>query len=180
MKDPLPENEYRLARGVFRSVGFFLLAFGGLFLIIGFVDFFSAAGAMRTPRHFWMLFIAGPMLAIGAGMIRAGFAGKIARYFGREYGPAVSKTFNEIARDSREGIGVLTEAIRTAPDGMVANRLCPDCGHANDFDAKFCAACGQQFLVTITCPDCGEPADPGARFCDACGRPLGTRREERR
>ena len=175
MKDPMPENEYRRARGVFRTVGPLLLAIAVILLIIGFVDFFSAAGAMRTPRHFWVLFIAIPMLAIGARMIRAGYAGKIARYFGREYAPVVSKTFNEIASDSREGIGAIAEVIRKAPDRRDEERLCPDCGYSNDHDAKFCAACGRSLPVAITCPDCGEPADPGARFCDECGRPLETR-----
>ncbi len=175
MEDPMPENEYRRAREIFRTVGPLLLSIAVILLIIGFVDFFSAANAMHAPRHFGLLFVGLPLLVFGVGMTKAGYAGKIARYFGREYAPAVSKTFNEIASDSREGIGAIAEVIRKAPVGDDTGRLCPECGHSNDYDAKFCAACGRSLPVSITCPDCGEPAAPGARFCDECGRPLESR-----
>lgn len=174
LKDPLPENEFRQTRGALRSIGPLLLAIGAILLIIGFIDFFSATSALQAPRRFGLFFIGIPLLTIGAGMTKAGFAGKIARYFGREYGPAVSKTFNEIASDSRDGIGIITEAIREAPVRATAELHCPECGHPNDHDAKFCAACGHAIPATITCPDCGEPAAPEARYCDECGRPLKT------
>jgi class 3 adenylate cyclase/tetratricopeptide (TPR) repeat protein len=49
---------------------------------------------------------------------------------------------------------------------------CPNCGHENTPDAKFCAQCGT--ALTIACGVCSTVADPGAAFCTNCGAALGT------
>ncbi|MGZ8394746.1 MAG: adenylate/guanylate cyclase domain-containing protein [Nitrospira sp.] len=49
---------------------------------------------------------------------------------------------------------------------------CPNCGHGNAQDAKFCARCGTG--LTVTCGVCSTNADPGAAFCTNCGAALGT------
>lgn len=49
---------------------------------------------------------------------------------------------------------------------------CPNCGHTNAADAKFCAQCGTG--LTITCGVCSTVAVPGAAFCTNCGAALGS------
>jgi class 3 adenylate cyclase/tetratricopeptide (TPR) repeat protein len=49
---------------------------------------------------------------------------------------------------------------------------CPNCGHENTPEAKFCAQCGT--ALTIACGVCSTVADPGAAFCTNCGAALGT------
>ena len=48
---------------------------------------------------------------------------------------------------------------------------CPNCGHENRDDAKFCRDCGATLGVELSCPGCGAPYDPGQKFCDECGTP---------
>jgi class 3 adenylate cyclase/tetratricopeptide (TPR) repeat protein len=49
---------------------------------------------------------------------------------------------------------------------------CPNCGHANAADARFCSNCGH--ALSIACPVCGTLATPDARFCSNCGSALTT------
>jgi membrane protease subunit (stomatin/prohibitin family) len=46
---------------------------------------------------------------------------------------------------------------------------CPECQNVITTDARFCAACGHQFLVYQQCPQCGKNAPPHAKFCSSCG-----------
>jgi class 3 adenylate cyclase/tetratricopeptide (TPR) repeat protein len=45
---------------------------------------------------------------------------------------------------------------------------CPQCGHENSGDAKFCLECGRR--LALTCGACGTELPPGAKFCKECGR----------
>ena len=45
---------------------------------------------------------------------------------------------------------------------------CPQCGHENSGDAKFCPACGRR--LTFTCGACATELSPGAKFCKECGQ----------
>ena len=47
---------------------------------------------------------------------------------------------------------------------------CPNCGHANSADAKFCSECGTS--LRITCAVCGTVAEAGDKFCSNCGSSL--------
>jgi class 3 adenylate cyclase len=48
---------------------------------------------------------------------------------------------------------------------------CPQCGHENPSDARFCNGCGHR-LETI-CAGCGQRNPGSSRFCNGCGQPLG-------
>jgi class 3 adenylate cyclase/tetratricopeptide (TPR) repeat protein len=50
---------------------------------------------------------------------------------------------------------------------------CPNCGHENTPDAKFCSQCGTS--LSITCPVCSTVSGPTAKFCNNCGSDLRTR-----
>src|SRR5690242_12887991 len=45
---------------------------------------------------------------------------------------------------------------------------CPQCGHENSGDAKFCPECGRR--LTFTCGACATELSPGAKFCKECGQ----------
>jgi hypothetical protein len=45
---------------------------------------------------------------------------------------------------------------------------CPQCGHENSGDAKFCPACGRR--LTFTCGACATELPPGAKFCRNAGK----------
>ncbi|MEE5987981.1 zinc ribbon domain-containing protein [Ligilactobacillus equi] len=62
--------------------------------------------------------------------------------------------------------------------------FCPNCGHANNADEKFCANCGQSLVDVVqptpptennttsqakTCPNCGQVVEAGTLFCENCG-----------
>lgn len=47
---------------------------------------------------------------------------------------------------------------------------CPNCGHQNSADAKFCSQCGTG--LSITCPVCSTVSETGAKFCSNCGTGL--------
>lgn len=50
--------------------------------------------------------------------------------------------------------------------------ICPNCGHANPADAKFCEACGTKLPAVEagwTCPNCQHLNPAANRFCESCG-----------
>jgi len=47
---------------------------------------------------------------------------------------------------------------------------CPQCGHINRSEAKFCEACGAS--LARPCPNCRQEVRPEAKFCDQCGYAL--------
>ena len=165
------EREFRGTRSALRTIGPVLAVVGLICLIIALVDMFGSMGSFGgPPKLFWLAFVGLPLLAVGLGMTNAGYAGKIARYYGREVGPAVSATFNEVAEDSAPGVRAVSGAVRDGIAGETGS-ACASCGAANDADAKFCAACGERMQATA-CGSCGHPAKAGARFCDECGAGL--------
>lgn len=171
MTDPMNEREFQGTRSTLRTLGPVLAVVGLICLIVAMVNVFGSAGSFGgPPKLFWLPFVGMPLLAVGLGMTKAGYAGKIARYYGREVGPAVSATFNEVAQDSAPGVRAVSGAVR---DGMAdePGSRCSACDSENDADAKFCAACGEP-MRAIACGSCGHPAKTGARFCDECGSSL--------
>src|SRR5262244_2269547 len=47
---------------------------------------------------------------------------------------------------------------------------CPNCGHENNVEAKFCEQCGAP--QTRVCAHCGSQVSSTAKFCSQCGRSL--------
>ncbi len=50
---------------------------------------------------------------------------------------------------------------------------CPACHADVPLNARFCAACGHQLVVTRKCARCGQDVTATARFCPSCGVDLG-------
>jgi len=44
---------------------------------------------------------------------------------------------------------------------------CPQCGHDNGAELKFCGECGTR--LTLLCSECGARNAPGQKFCGECG-----------
>ncbi len=171
MRDPLSQREHQSTRTVLRVVGPILLLAGVTCLVIGTANLFTSRGA---PTLFWLNFVGLPLIFVGIVMTFSGFMGKVTRYMGREQGPAVSHTFNEIAKGTQPGVRDTFRAIREglAGEADASSRACPACGTTNDADARFCDDCGGSMPVARDCHSCGEPNDATARFCDACGEAL--------
>jgi class 3 adenylate cyclase len=51
---------------------------------------------------------------------------------------------------------------------------CPNCGHENPQDSKFCGECGAPLPRTTTCASCGRENPPGLKFCRGCGAAVKT------
>ncbi len=55
-------------------------------------------------------------------------------------------------------------------------KVCPQCGHGNTAEAKFCGQCSAPLPELparepkeAVCPSCGAKLNPGASFCTKCG-----------
>jgi class 3 adenylate cyclase len=48
---------------------------------------------------------------------------------------------------------------------------CPQCGHENPGDAKFCLECGRR--LALTCGACGTELPADSKFCKECGQATG-------
>jgi hypothetical protein len=204
----MPEPEsidpgHASTRDLLRVVGPLVAIVGGLFMLVGIVDFFSAFGSvgssgpfgsqtiavgdshitltpdrgMGPPQHFWCLFVGMPMLGIGLMMCRAGFMGKIARYTSAEITPVVTDSLNYAARESKDSIREVAKAVRDGLAGggaaEAAEFPCPRCLHKNEPGAKFCSQCGSALITSRACPKCRHENDLGAKFCDNCGEAMG-------
>ena len=138
-------------RSFLRIGGPIVLGIGLVLTVVAVADFFSAFGSFAPPTNFWMAFIGLPMLAIGGGMMQAGYLGTATRYVAGEVAPTI--------KDTLEYVGVTASQV-----------TCPKCGGTSAADARFCDDCGAP-LQTV-CAACGHENATGAAFCDQCGKPL--------
>lgn len=176
---PLIDPEHKTIRGKLRKAGPAVLVAGAIFMLVGFVDFFSAFGGDSPPTLFWCFFVGMPLIFFGGVLTSAAYAGRVSRYMSQETTPVMTDTFNYAARETKDGVREIAGAIgeglrgtgRTTAPAEVRIR-CAKCNTENDADAKFCDNCGEALAKTRTCPACNELNDPDARFCDNCGREL--------
>src|SRR6516165_3855187 len=54
---------------------------------------------------------------------------------------------------------------------------CPECGHENAAEMKFCGECGTR--LTVLCRECGTRNAPTQKFCGECGARLGSEASSR-
>jgi hypothetical protein len=175
--DPETDTRHQGTRAMLRLIGPLVLLTGVIFAAVGLVSFFGAMGSMGPPRHFWCLFVGFPLIAVGFALCRFAFLGAVTRYVANEVAPVGKDTFNYLADGTKDGVRSLAGAVGEGlglrePSDAEAERTCPKCAEANDFDARFCNACGAALPASKPCPHCGEVNDPDARFCDNCGRQL--------
>ncbi|KAA3607528.1 MAG: zinc-ribbon domain-containing protein [Planctomycetota bacterium] len=167
------------AKSTLRVAGFGLLLVGGIFALIGFVDFFSSFNSMGPPTKFWCLFVGLPLAALGLGMVKAGYMGEVSRYVAGETAPVLKDTFNYMAEGTQDGVEDLAEAVgrglhgsRAASQDAKVVLRCHKCNQDNDADSRFCKQCGASLAKSHPCSSCGELNDPDARFCDHCGQAI--------
>jgi len=180
MDDNRIDPRHNATRDTLRVIGPLLIAIGGIFTIVAFVDFFAAFGRpFSQPHLFWCFFVGMPFLAIGTALTRFGYMGKVMRYMSQEMAPPAKDTFNYMADGTQEGIkkvvGAIGQGLRESGlgGGSQATMVrCYKCNALAPADAKFCAQCGHSLGKTKACPDCQELNDPDAKFCDNCGRPI--------
>ncbi len=81
--------------------------------------------------------------------------------------------FSEIIRLHEENVKCQEELNRLA-----ASKICPQCGRANNADAKFCLGCGAPLGDAVMpdsgkfCPSCGALNTEDSAFCMECGTSL--------
>ena len=162
-------------RTVLRLFGPLVALTGLIFIVVGMVDFFSAAGSHHAPTKFWCLFVGMPVLFVGLVLSKFAFLGRIGRYMAGEMAPVAKDTINYMAAGTRESVreiaGAIGEGLRG--EGTGPGIRCPGCGDENQGDANFCSNCGKKLPRRQVCPACGEGNDRDARFCDHCGHGLG-------
>ena len=156
-------------RKTLRLLGPLVLGIGILFTIIGIGSFFAAFGGMQPPRYFWCCFVGIPLMFVGGVMTQFAFMGAVLRYQAGEVAPVGKDTFNYMAEGTKGGVKTVASAIGSGlSEGMSGGTMeCPNCGHENDEDAKFCDECGT--AMAKSCPSCGKSNDGDAKFCDGCG-----------
>lgn len=108
---------------------------------------FQAADAMRDAAQ-------NPSGGAGTGVgLGAGFA------LGNAMAGAMNNAMNQSRQDSSQ----------PAQATQAAGVPCPQCGHQNAPDAKFCVECGAK-QGPATCSNCHSELSPGAKFCNECGQ----------
>ncbi len=162
-------------RDLLRVVGILLVTAGGIFLIVGLVDFFRAFGGNRPPELFWCAFVGILLLGLGLTTCRFAFLGMVSRYIAGEVAPVAKDTFNYLADETSEGVRTIAKSIDEGIGGHNEEPMlirCHKCNTINPADARFCRNCGVPLKKTRPCKHCGELNDPDAKFCDNCGKPM--------
>ncbi|MDF3058877.1 MAG: putative rane protein [Rariglobus sp.] len=115
-------------RTVLRAGGVVAVIVGGLFLLVGGIDFFSAFGTFHSPTKFWCFFVGIPLLALGANLLRMGYLGAVSRYMAAETVPVIRDSAVEVAEGLRPTVRGIVSDLRAsgqpdAPAGDPATRL---------------------------------------------------------
>lgn len=108
---PLAAPYHDGVRRFARVAGPLLLGLGGIFMIVGFVDFFTAASHFGPPTLFWCFFVGMPFLFFGGVFCQIGYMGAAARYAAAETAPVAADTFNYLAEETRPGVARVAGAV---------------------------------------------------------------------
>ena len=147
---------------ILKIVGPFILLIGIALVITGFVDIGLSINKSDTPQLFFLLMIGFPLCALGIFLTLVANMKKVGAYVAREQASTTNDTLNYLA----SSIGNVANTVKE----NVEQKKCPNCGHLNDINAKYCNNCGKP-LVKI-CPNCNEENDNTATYCDNCGTRL--------
>lgn len=103
-------------RGSLRAIGLLLTTVGGIFAIVGAVDFFASFSAVRSgvpdgPDKFWCLFVGLPMLGVGISILRAGYLGTMTRYVAGETAPVARDAMGALLDESQDTIEGVSRSI---------------------------------------------------------------------
>ena len=101
-------------RALLRGLGFVLVTVGGIFSLVGFVDFFSAFGSMHPPTLFWCLFVGFPAIGLGSMLLKMGYLGAVSRYVAEETVPVVRDSVVDVAEGLRPAIRDIAADLRTS------------------------------------------------------------------
>ena len=139
-------GDHNANRSLMRGAGVVLTVTGGVFILVGGIDFFSAFGTFHPPTLFWCFFVGMPLAALGGNLLRLGYLGAVRRYVAEETVPVVRDsaidvaeglrpTIRDIAADlrsaGRDGSGVVDPAARLARvDKLRADGLISEAEHA--------------------------------------------------
>jgi hypothetical protein len=172
------DKGHQETRSVLRIIGPIVAIIGFVFVAVGIGSFFSSFGSFGPPRYFWCAFVGMPLLAVGIGICKFAFMGRVARYVANEVAPVGKDTFNYMAGGTKDAVRDLAtavgEGLRSGGSVEPAQRIrCHKCNMDNDVTAKFCNSCGSALGKSKECSNCHELNDHDARFCDNCGKEIG-------
>lgn len=99
-------------RSLLRGLGLLMVVTGGLFALVGFVDFFAGFGAHRAPTKFWCLFVGMPLVGVGVSLLKMGYLGAVTRYVAAETVPVARDSAVEVAEGLRPTIRDIAADLR--------------------------------------------------------------------
>lgn len=151
-----------------KTIGFVLLAVGGVFSLIGFINFFSAFFGGGMPTLFWCLFIGLPLFGIGGSITATAHKREISRYMKNESVPVANEASEELSPAIRNIASAIKDGLHGENDNETV--VCPACGAKTDKNNKFCGNCGA--AIAKVCPACGKSVPSGNAYCGNCGAKL--------
>ena len=158
-------NNHEQTKKKLKKIGLILLIVGGIFALVGFIDFFASFGGNDMPTMFWCAFIGLPMLGFGGMLTTMGFKQEISRYVKNESVPVI----NEAGKELSPAIQAVTSAVKEGLQNT-ENQVRCECGNYNGTDDKFCSECGK--ALKRSCPNCNAEIETDDKFCAQCGAKL--------
>ncbi|MBM6618775.1 zinc ribbon domain-containing protein [Bacillus suaedaesalsae] len=166
--DKFITDEHVKTRTLFRFLGPVVFIGGLLCMIIAFIDFFSLQ-PFEEPEKFWLFFVGMPVSFVGFILTGFGYGSTVAKYQAREYAPVAKDTFNYLAKETSEGLSVISKSVKQDPS-LQQHVTCPRCQNQNAATSNFCDECGTSLVQA--CKSCNHVNDHDARFCTNCGTKL--------
>ena len=91
------KNRHGKIKLALKIIGLTMLIGGIAFIVVGFVDFFTATSQWRQPEKFWTLFVGLPLFAFGLATTLSGFRREIACYVKDEMAPVINEAAKDLA-----------------------------------------------------------------------------------